>query len=713
MWCRWHIAQNERGKTTKVPFHPNHDPSDLSQGRFASNKATPYSFAAVATSGPINGEQGVGFVFAGGVENKRGEHIVALDVDGCRDPITGNLTKWGRELFEASGRSYTEVSPSGCGIRIFVAVDGLPARLTCTKVKVNKDAAPNVPEHKAVEVQLFTTAGYVTVTGDRLVEAQPEIESKIGLAWLTALYPGFTAADPITDVLPKGAGDASTVAHVVAAVELMQPNVRAAIVEADWGAILPEGTGSASEAYYRVCQHVYRAANGHGAVALEYLLNETYWGGGLVEGSADPAKYSRRSWVTGELKRIAGKASTVNAAKGFSPVAGDWTCPEVEQSQAAAAAAAVAAGSSAIDDRWPDAPPAWLDIRPAERKYLLHHPEDDAGALPLGEVGILSAEGGAGKTTAVVQLAVSIATGGAWFGHYRTHPDNARRVALLLGEENAIEVHRKLYWTCANLGLSPEEREQVMRNVVPVPLASCVVPLLQLGLNGNIESTVHSQRIRARLHQGDPWGLVVVDPISRFCGVNVEGDNILATRFVQELETFCAAPGTPTTLALAHSSKMARRLGEADSRGVTGLTDGARWWGTLVNQSKERVRFDVRKSNYTRPAAELHLLRGERGILCAESSDDRVKRAALEQEDQQTREDRKQNERHARIGAILRDVIDTLKRQPGLTKNNVASVTKAKRADVLEAVDRGLASGAITPTREGSRVLLSACEVFK
>jgi len=45
------------------------------------------------------------------------ETLTALDLDNVRDPITGNLVPWARELVLACG-SYCEVTPSGKGIRI-------------------------------------------------------------------------------------------------------------------------------------------------------------------------------------------------------------------------------------------------------------------------------------------------------------------------------------------------------------------------------------------------------------------------------------------------------------------------------------------------------------------------------------------------------------------------------------------------------------------
>jgi len=704
-WIRWKLELNRQGRKTKIPYHPN------GEQQFATSRDEPYTFENVLGKGDCDETEGIGFVLrtdGDGVKHPTGLDctLVAIDADGCRDPLTGALTPWGRELFELTGRTYTEVSPSGCGFRAFVWVDNLPTDLARSKVKVPHPAAPNVPEYKAVEVQLFTTTGYVTVTGERLIEASALIERKPSLDWLTSVYPQFREQDRDTGKLPVGRGDAPTVEQIGAEINRSAPNVREAVVDANWPAIMPNDEGSASEGYYRVVQHVLRAAHGHGAPAVDYLLQETDWGLGLCDDSADPLKYARRNWVRKEVGRVGGKASTTNAAEAFDDGfdAKTWTPDETATPESK---------RSVILDLFPSAPRRWSRNRPPDRRFLLRHPEDDAGALPLGEVGILSAEGGAGKTTAVVQLAIAIATGGRWFGHYKIDEGAPNRVLALLGEEDQEECDRKLYWAAHRLGLSDEQVRIAEDRITMVPLAGHYTPLLRPGPNGP-EATEHGGAIRDVLNTpGDPWGLVIVDPLSRFAGVNVEADNIDATRFIVELESFCKAPGTPTTLCLAHSSKAARRLGEADNRGVTGLTDGARWWGTLVNAGKERARFDVRKSNYTRPAEELGLVRGELGVLQVESTADKEARKAIEVEDAASRELRKERERHDHIGRLLARLVDTILRIPGLSKSQACAETVGKRADLMEALDRGLANGTLEGHREGSRMVLTVAEIFR
>lgn len=229
-----------------------------------------------------------------------------------------------------------------------------------------------------------------------------------------------------------------------------------------------------------------------------------------------------------------------------------------------------------------------------------------------------------------MQLAVSVATGRPWFGHYPVSRTIPQRVVLLLGEEDHTEVRRRIFAVADALQLTDYDRRAVAESVVVLPLAGQVCPLLALeAMTGTAYPTPHLDALRKNLdtHASDGWSLVVLDPQCRFAGVDVEVNNALATRFVQECESLTTAPGNPTVLVVAHSSKLSRRMGEADSRGVTGLTDGFRWHATLKAEGQD-VLFNVAKNNYGRPSEPIRLVRHAHGILLAETEQERQGREA-------------------------------------------------------------------------------------
>ena len=96
-WIRW--GYDERGR--KIPYQVN--------GRKAkSNDPSTWSSFAVAHAA---GEQ-LGFCFA---ENGG---LFGLDLDGCRDPATGQIAEWAQAVINELA-SYSEVSPSGTGVKVY------------------------------------------------------------------------------------------------------------------------------------------------------------------------------------------------------------------------------------------------------------------------------------------------------------------------------------------------------------------------------------------------------------------------------------------------------------------------------------------------------------------------------------------------------------------------------------------------------------------
>jgi hypothetical protein len=61
---------------------------------------------------------GIGFMLLG-------SGIGAIDLDDCRDSETGRIASWARELIDEA-RSYVEVTPSQCGLRIIGHAVGAP-----------------------------------------------------------------------------------------------------------------------------------------------------------------------------------------------------------------------------------------------------------------------------------------------------------------------------------------------------------------------------------------------------------------------------------------------------------------------------------------------------------------------------------------------------------------------------------------------------------
>lgn len=261
----------------------------------------------------------------------------------------------------------------------------------------------------------------------------------------------------------------------------------------------------------------------------------------------------------------------------------------------------------------------WFTKLPARRTWLLRDrrtPGSD-GVLPLGKVGQLVAEGGGGKTMVLVQLAVAVATGTRWLGALDVASPG--RVLAILGEEDFEESQRRMYFA-ARASNAPPPADGM---IVALPLAGLPSEMVCRDPDGNPMDAPFLRWLREYLSTHNDWRLIVVDPLSRFAGLEAEKDNAQATRFIEALESIALQTGA-TVLVAHHSNQASRgggRMTTTSSRGVTALFDGVRWAATMgVDQvegldplARERlgeiVTVEFKKSNYSRKGEPIPLRR--------------------------------------------------------------------------------------------------------
>ena len=259
-----------------------------------------------------------------------------------------------------------------------------------------------------------------------------------------------------------------------------------------------------------------------------------------------------------------------------------------------------------------------LAVEPPARPFLLARFDGARGSgwLPSGEVGMLAAAGGCGKTTLAVQLSLSIATGRDFLGMHVVEPGS---VLLVLGEEDLPEIQRKLHHTARGIALTSAERALATRRIAVLPLVGKSARLLA-GDRGRFERTPLAEQLEGFLAaRGDDWRLVVLDPFSRFCAPEAEVDNAIASETVQAIASLTKAPGGPTVIVCHHVTKT-ERTGEPTVNAVRGagaLTDESRWVALLWScpDEPETVQLRVRKSNYGEPGPAIVLRRSSGGVL--------------------------------------------------------------------------------------------------
>ena len=146
-WICWR-EQDRDGKPTKVPVEPT-------DGSYASatDPETWHSFETAHEFVQDADVAGLGYVF---IEDGP---FVGVDLDDCRDPTTGDVSEWAASIIHRLD-SYTEVSPSGTGFHVLV-----------------EGSLPQGRNRKG-DVELYETARFFTVTGDRYRDAGIEQRSE-------------------------------------------------------------------------------------------------------------------------------------------------------------------------------------------------------------------------------------------------------------------------------------------------------------------------------------------------------------------------------------------------------------------------------------------------------------------------------------------------------------------------------------------------------
>jgi RecA-family ATPase len=129
--------------------------------------------------------------------------LVALDLDKCRDPETGELAPWAQATVEEH-QSYTEVTPSGTGLRII----GRGAR-----EELNTD----IPQPAGGVLEVFSQSNcYVTVSGNQL-PGTPDTLADLGDAVANIIRDKVQApAEPVAPVERPASNVTDTLAHNLA-----------------------------------------------------------------------------------------------------------------------------------------------------------------------------------------------------------------------------------------------------------------------------------------------------------------------------------------------------------------------------------------------------------------------------------------------------------------------------------------------------------------
>lgn len=146
-WVLWQL-EDVNGRSTKIPYQVN------GQKASSTDPSTWSTFDKVVDT-PLSAFQGVGVVTDGS--------FIGFDLDGCRNPQTGEIKQWAQRIVDTLG-TYTEVTPSGYGVRVY-ALGQLPDGPRRFSVAVSAGFG------EKVGIEVYETQRYFAVTGNRLGQA--------------------------------------------------------------------------------------------------------------------------------------------------------------------------------------------------------------------------------------------------------------------------------------------------------------------------------------------------------------------------------------------------------------------------------------------------------------------------------------------------------------------------------------------------------------
>ena len=117
-WVAWQTQTRGPADTkpTKVPYAPGGPDSHKAKADSPTTWGTREQ--AEARAGRLAKPFGLGGVGVEFTTLADGRSTGGIDLDDCRDPATGNIAEWARGLIVRFA-SYTEVSPSGTGVKVF------------------------------------------------------------------------------------------------------------------------------------------------------------------------------------------------------------------------------------------------------------------------------------------------------------------------------------------------------------------------------------------------------------------------------------------------------------------------------------------------------------------------------------------------------------------------------------------------------------------
>ena len=201
VWVAWRLeARTPGGKKTKVPYVGTQAKAQAGGGPWLTRSKAESAAWVLLLAG---GEGGIGIEFT---TLPCGRALGGIDLDACRDPVTGEIAPWASEVI-ATFASYAEVSPSKTGVKVFFSYDPADAPAIRKSMGTPHGRTFKRPgdagDGHSPAIELHVSNRYFTVTEAKL-DGSPDVFRMVPLADLLHLIevtgPAFagiqTGGDP-------------------------------------------------------------------------------------------------------------------------------------------------------------------------------------------------------------------------------------------------------------------------------------------------------------------------------------------------------------------------------------------------------------------------------------------------------------------------------------------------------------------------------------
>jgi hypothetical protein len=374
-WLVWRY-ETRGAKRTKVPY---------AAGGGAASTTDPFTWASFAVAlAAAKKYDGVGFVFSAA------DDLMGLDLDHCRDAATGVIEPWALAVVERLD-SYTEESPSGTGLHIF-----LFAKL-------------EMAGRKGQRIEVYQQGRYFTITGKPLpgYDREPERRQAQVEAVVGEFFPAVVKARPVASLTPTGS-DLEITERV------RKPAAADALWRGDFSAY-----ASQSEADLALCGRI-AFFTGPDPPAVDRLFRQS----GLMREKWDEVHGAQTYGARTIGLALAGKSEFYEwRAPVVAVVLPARAPPPAEETGEAAVTPVVRPWSSARELMAKQIPPL---------KWVV------PGIIPEG-LTLLAGRPKQGKSWGVYGLGVAVSTGGKAFGEKQVEAGDVLYLALEDGERRLKE----------------------------------------------------------------------------------------------------------------------------------------------------------------------------------------------------------------------------------------------------------------------------------